>query len=81
MGKLVINQNLVNAQNAENFVNLCPFNAISFDGEKLDISSACKMCKMCVRKSNGVIEFIEENKSIDKSLWRGVCVYADCSQG
>ncbi len=79
MGKLVIKNELLTPQKAEALIKLCPFGAISYSGEKLDISSACKMCKMCVRKGEGVIEFVEDIKEIDKSLWRGICVYADCS--
>ncbi len=83
MSKLVIKQNLVTPENGPALVKLCPFGAISYDGQNLDISSACKMCKMCVRKGGGVVEYVEEAKKaeLDKSLWRGVCVYADCSGG
>ena len=81
MGKLVIKNDIVTPEKAENLVKLCPFNAISYNEGKLDISSACKMCKMCVRKGEGLVEFVEDVKEIDKSLWRGVCVYADCSDG
>ena len=45
MGKLVINHNLVTPDKADELVKVCPFGAITYDG-KLDISSACKMCKM-----------------------------------
>jgi len=81
MGKLVIKHELVTPEKAENLIKLCPFNAISYEGGKLDISSACKMCKMCVRKGEGLIEFKEDIKEIDKSLWKGICVYADCVGG
>ena len=81
MGKLVINHNLVTPEKAEALVSLCPFGAISYSGGKLDISSGCKMCKMCVRKGQGLVDFVEETKEIDKSLWKGICVYADCSGG
>jgi len=81
MGKLVVNHNKINAQNAKDLISLCPFNAISYENDKLDISSACKMCKMCVKKGNGLIDFVEEIKEIDKSQWNGVCVYADCMGG
>jgi len=78
MGTLKINQNLVTAQNAAELEKVCPFGAISYAGGKLDISSACKMCKMCVKKSGGVIEYAEEETvGVDKSLWKGVCVYVD----
>ena len=80
MSKLVINQKSVTPEIAESIIKLCPFGAISYSNEKLDISSACKMCKICVRKSGGVVEYVEDTvKELDKSLWRGVCVYADCT--
>ena len=81
MGKLIIHHDLVTAEKAEALVQNCPFNAISYENGVLDISSACKMCKQCVRKSQGVITFAEETASIDKSQWRGICVYADCTGG
>ncbi len=78
MGKLVINYNLVTQQKAEALVGVCPFGAISYENGKLEISSACKMCKMCTKKSDGIIEYVEEVKnSVDKSLWKGICVYVD----
>ena len=81
MGKLVINHNLVTPEKAEALISLCPFGAISYEGGKLDISSGCKMCKMCVRKGGGLVDFVEETKEIDKSQWKGICVYADCTGG
>ena len=81
MGKLVIQHNLVTPEKAEALISLCPFGAISYENGRLDISSGCKMCKMCVRKGGGLVEFEEEVKGIDKSLWTGICVYADCSGG
>ena len=81
MGKLVIQHHLVTPEKAELLVSLCPFNAISYENGKLDISSGCKMCKMCVRKGGGLVTFEEDVKVIDKSLWRGICVYADCTGG
>ena len=81
MGKLVINHNLVTREKAEALVSLCPFGAISYEDGILDISSGCKMCKMCVRKGQGLVDFLEERKEIDKGLWKGICVYADCEGG
>jgi electron transfer flavoprotein alpha subunit len=81
MGKLVINHHLVTPEKAEALVNLCPFGAVSYQNGKLDISSGCKMCKMCVRKGQGLVDFVEEVTEIDKSLWKGICVYADCTGG
>ena len=81
MGKLVINTNLVTPEKAQALIELCPFNAISYENGTLDISSGCKMCKMCVRKGQGLVDFVEEVTAIDKSLWKGICVYADCTGG
>lgn len=82
MGKLVINHNLVTPEKAEALVKICPFNAITYEGGKIDITSACKMCKMCVRKGGGLVDYVEETTNeIDKSQWRGICVYADCAGG
>lgn len=82
MGKLIINQNLINSLNADGLVKLCPFGAISYNGNELEISSGCKMCKLCVKKSSGLIEYAEEAVAeLDKSEWNGICVYADCSSG
>ena len=81
MGKLVINHALVTPEKATALEQLCPFGAISYKDGKLDISSGCKMCKMCVRKGEGLVSFEEAQKELDKSLWKGICVYADCSEG
>lgn len=81
MGKLVINTDLVTPEKAQALVELCPFGAISYENGALDISSGCKMCKMCVRKGQGLVDFVEEVTQIDKSAWKGICVYADCTGG
>ena len=81
MGKLVINTHLVTPEKAQSLVELCPFNAISYADGALDISSGCKMCKMCVRKGQGLVDFVEEVTEIDKSQWTGICVYTDCTGG
>jgi electron transfer flavoprotein alpha subunit len=78
MGSLKINENLVTAESAEKVVSLCPFGAISYENGKLDISSACKMCKLCVKKSGGIVTYQEDVKAtVDKDLWKGICVYVD----
>ncbi len=80
MGKLVIDQKRVTPESAAALASLCPFGAIGYVNGTLEISSACKMCKLCVKKGGGVVELVEETVTeIDKSAWRGICVYADCS--
>lgn len=77
MGKLIINS-AVTKDEADKLIKLCPFGAIAYENEQLAISAACKMCKLCVKQGNGAVEYVEDvKKEIDKSLWKGVCVFAD----
>ncbi|MBO4432390.1 MAG: electron transfer flavoprotein subunit alpha [Clostridia bacterium] len=77
MGLIVHNEE-INSKTAKELIDVCPFGAISYDGE-LKISSACKMCKMCVKKGpQGAITFEEETKPVcNKDEWRGVAVFAE----
>lgn len=78
MGKLVINHKLVTEDNIGDIINVCPFGAITYSNGTLDISSACKMCKICTKKSFGIITYQEDEKpKINKDEWKGICVYAD----
>lgn len=84
MAELKIHHEKIDAAAAAQLVKLCPFSAISYENEKLQINAACKMCKMCVRKGPaGAIEYIEDAapESVDKSAWNGIAVFADCSGG
>lgn len=79
---LIINHSLVNDEIANKLVELCPFKAISYNNSKLDINAGCKLCKMCVRNSNGVITFKEDiTETINKDEYKGICVYADSDHG
>lgn len=79
---LKINQSLVNDEVANKLVELCPFKAISYEGNKLDINAGCKLCKMCVRNSDGVITYEEDSKvTINKDDYKGICVYVDNDHG
>ena len=81
MGKLIVHQERV--QDAAALIKICPFGAIENISGKIEINSACRLCKLCVKKSNGVVEFVEtENFSaVDKSAWRGIAVYVDHTKG
>ena len=80
---LRIHQEKVNEQTARTLVDLCPFKAISYSDGKLDISAACRVCRMCVNKGpHGVITFEEEKiEKINKDEYKGICVYADFNGG
>jgi electron transfer flavoprotein alpha subunit len=78
MGKLIIDQSRITPDKARELAALCPFGAISAAAEGIEISSGCKMCRLCVKKSNGIITYAEDTApSVDKSAWRGICVYVD----
>ncbi|BCZ45719.1 electron transfer flavoprotein subunit alpha [Clostridium gelidum] len=81
MAKLVVNQDKIT--NIEELLKICPFGALENNNGKVEISGACKMCKLCVKKGpKGAVEYIEEAiKEIDKSIWNGIGVYVDHVDG
>ncbi|EES91877.1 electron transfer flavoprotein subunit alpha [Clostridium botulinum] len=83
MGKLVIHEDRLNKEVIEELIKVCPFGAMEEKNGKLEISAACKMCKLCVRKGpKDVVEYVEEEtQHIDKNLWRGITVYVDHIEG
>jgi electron transfer flavoprotein alpha subunit len=59
---------------------LCPFGAIVLNAQgDIEITAACKVCKICVRKGpEGVFEFVESQAAeLDRSAWNGVLVYVE----
>lgn len=81
MGKLIVHQDKV--QDIAAIIKICPFGAMEDKNGKIEINAACRLCKLCVKKSNGVFEYVEtENISaVDKSAWRGIAVYVDHVDG
>jgi electron transfer flavoprotein alpha subunit len=81
MAKLVVNQEKI--LNIEELIKICPFGALENNNGVVEISGACKMCKLCVKKgAKGAVEYIEEQvEEIDKSLWKGIGVYVDHVDG
>jgi electron transfer flavoprotein alpha subunit len=80
MGKIVINQKKVTPEVITTLQSLCPFGAFEVVNNELQISSGCRVCKMCVRKGPAeVCTFVEDEvvEQIDKSLWRGVSVFIE----
>lgn len=73
----------VSAEEAARLQKLCPFGAIDYEDGCVSINAACKACKLCVKKdTDGIVEWQEEDVlAVDKSLWKGVCVYAQCVAG
>lgn len=83
MSKLICNQENVNLSNVGGLIKICPFGAIQYIEGKVEVSAACKMCRICVKKGpTGVMEFIEaDTLKVDKSLWHGIGVYVDHVEG
>lgn len=81
MSKLVIHQDKID--NIKGFINICPFGALEEVDGKVQMNSACKMCKLCIKKGpKGAVEFVEDEvKKIDKTLWKGITVYVDHTEG
>lgn len=81
MAKLVINQGLVG--NLDQMISICPFGAMEANNGELQINSACKMCKICVKKGpKGAVEYVEEEVvTVDKDKWKGIAVYVDHIDG
>lgn len=82
MAKLVIHQDKI--RDIDELIKVCPFGALESKNGLLELNAACKMCKLCVKKGNGAVEFVEENaikEKVDKSKWKGIVVYVDHVDG
>jgi len=81
MANIVIHQEKI--QNAADLINICPFGAIQLEDGVLVITSACKMCKLCIKNGPvGAFELVEQPLiEIDKSAWRGIAVYVEHTEG
>ncbi len=57
---------------------ICPFGAIDYADGKLSISAACRMCRLCIKKGEGVFEYVDDAATgVDKSEWKGIAVVAE----
>ena len=72
------------AQDKEKLAAICPFKAIEIVNGELAINSGCRMCRLCVKNSGGVFEYVEDRDStpaVDKAQWRGIAVVAEITEG
>lgn len=83
MSKLICHQEKVNDTNRDQLIEVCPFRAIEEKNGVMEINAGCKMCMLCIKKGPaGVMELTEEDTTeVDKSLWRGIGVYVDHTDG
>lgn len=80
MGKLIIDQNKIDDKVAKQLQDICPFGAMEYHNGKMEINSACRTCKLCVKRGpQGVVTYVEEEevKQIDKSIWKNIAVFVE----
>ena len=84
MKELVIHQEKVDEAVVAKLQAVCPFGAFTWENGRLGVNAACKMCGLCVKKGPaGVVALVEKasGPAIDKTLWRGITVFADTTEG
>ena len=72
------------AEDKEKLAAICPFKAIEIVNGELAINSGCRMCRLCVKNSGGVFEYVDDRDgapAVDKSQWRGIAVVAEITEG
>ncbi|MEA1987093.1 MAG: FAD-binding protein [Candidatus Marinimicrobia bacterium] len=80
MAYIKVNQQ--NVKSKKEAIEICPFNAIESQNDKIVINSACKMCKICINQMPEIYEFVEGKKIIlNKDEWKGIVVYVDHVEG
>ncbi|QSH42138.1 electron transfer flavoprotein subunit alpha/FixB family protein [Lentisphaerota bacterium ZTH] len=81
MAAILINQELV--KDPVQIIKVCPFGAVEQTGDGLQLTAACKMCRICVKKYPEVFTYVETEKQpgVDKTKWNGVAVYVDHLDG
>ena len=55
MAGLYIYQEKLTPELAARLSEICPFGALKADGARLSVEAGCRMCRLCVKKSGGVI--------------------------
>lgn len=71
-----------NVKNVKEAIKVCPFNAIELKNDQIEITSACKMCNICVKKMPDIYELVEGKKvKVNKDDWKGIAVYVDHVEG
>ena len=61
---------------------VCPFDAIIVESDKLAITEACKMCKVCIKQYPEIF-YLEEDtpKTVSTADWEGIAVLAEHHEG
>ncbi len=61
----------------------CPFSAIDMQDGKAQLNAGCRVCGICVKAcpKGAILRLETKVDSVDKSLWRGILVYAEQRAG
>lgn len=81
MAEIIIHSDKID--NPEAAMKLCPFGAIVQENGKLEITAACRMCRLCIKKGPpGAFELIENiEEEINTADWQGIAVYVEHEEG
>ena len=56
----------------------CPFGALTMESSGIAVNEKCRMCSVCVKGCpQRAIRFEQKARSVDKSRWQGILVYAE----
>jgi electron transfer flavoprotein alpha subunit len=77
MSHIAVHQN--KAVDYQSLLALCPFGAIVVDNGHIAVTSACRMCKLCIKHDTlGVFELVEDDVAgVDTSEWNGIAVFIE----
>ena len=60
----------------------CPFGALTMESSGIAVNEKCRMCSVCVKGCpQRAIRFEQKARSVDKSRWQGILVYAELENG
>lgn len=63
-------------------VNVCPFGALKFEKNGIEVGETCRMCGLCVRKCpEKAIRFEQKANEVKKEDWRDFLIFAEQEQG
>lgn len=60
----------------------CPFGALRMEKDGIVVDEKCRMCSVCVKGCpQRAIRFEQKARTVDKSKWKGILVYAELENG
>ena len=61
----------------------CPFGGIELKSGRAELTAGCRVCGICVKNcpEKAILKLETTAKSVDKSKWRDILVFAEVSGG